>query len=184
MDSTIIIVLVSLAVGAVACVALGAIAWNEYIYRINRQGEEDEPPSCSCLRLRKASRKCCRRCRARLRGGLERVGAEDVTGGKLQPPTARERPNFPSVDIMFIIKRLVSDKVIDQTHSSRLSGFVAKRDPRMVELVTRHTRSNPVLTRNIDFISALVILSKEDPAPPVVANEFDGKGDSFGPSKV
>lgn len=165
--------------GVIALVACVAIARNEYLYQMSRPSGEREPFCARCSQCMTSHSSCrerihicrmfmlkcivlCRFCQIQ-----KRLFPDDNNEDESPQPDEKRnapKPNpFPTVDIMFLVKRLTKEKTIDDIQAVRLAGYVAKQDPRLLALVAKHKRSNVQLTRNHDFRAALVVLARRLP---------------------
>lgn len=152
--------------GSALVLALTAIGRNEYIYRMSRRrGDEDD----GCGR-------CNKQCFYKM-SLLPRYLGFHVN--RVQPQPKEEPSNGPvngaaqvrggapfkeSVDVMFIIKKLHKQNLIDAGQAKRLSGMVPEHDPRLLRLLRRYNKHDVALSRNQNFATALVEMARKLPS--------------------
>jgi hypothetical protein len=119
----------------------------------------------------------CHRMYAEGEKNNEAIDTDEI---EIRPPPQNQQRPFPSVDVMFVVQKLAKEKALNQKELSKLSGCVAKRDPRLLLLINRHkhTKLQPLLTRSADFRKALIDLARAPDLPPAPPIETGNVGES------
>mmetsp|Transcript_15841 Transcript_15841/g.18695 ORF Transcript_15841/g.18695 Transcript_15841/m.18695 type:complete len:249 (+) Transcript_15841:66-812(+) len=151
----------------IALIALIAIGRNEYIYRLNKPADDvNEDITCleGCIKFIREKfycfSICCSKCvKIKIHSIDEELGNETnpIEENKVTPPP---KSLIPSVDIMFIIRRLKKDQMITSKHVTILSRLVATKDPRLISLIKKHNEHNRIISRNEKLKTALVLLAR------------------------